>query len=33
MPPLSAIGHSTNLVSVPMTFLASQDFNDAPVPL
>jgi NAD+--dinitrogen-reductase ADP-D-ribosyltransferase len=29
----TAIGHSTNLVGVPMDFLAHARFNDAPVPL
>lgn len=29
----SAIGHSTNLVGVPMDFLAHARFNDQPVPL
>jgi len=33
MPPSPGIGHSTNLVGVPMAFLTGQDFNDAPVPL
>ncbi len=30
---LRAIGHSTNLVGLPTEFLASCDFNDAPLPL
>ena len=29
----TAIGHSTNLVGVPMDFLAHAGFNDQPVPL
>ncbi|WP_253712347.1 NAD(+)--dinitrogen-reductase ADP-D-ribosyltransferase [Bradyrhizobium sp. WD16] len=33
VPPALAIGHSTNLVGVPMDFLTSCDFNDGPVPL
>lgn len=31
-PPMT-VGHSTNLVGVPMAFLAGTDFNDDPVPL
>lgn len=33
MRPPTGIGHSTNLVGVPMEFLASRRFNDGPTPL